>query len=417
VGEIDTFYRKDWEAIAYKAAEELPDKDKKLLLSLFKKKSEQGNSGRDLEKTGRDVITFKRKFLPDKPLSEATFEELAAIFGKIFKSSASYYTIKDYRKHLIQFYREKDGENFNPIKYEFMRCKNDKLMKAKKSKMINKKQVLNQDEVKVLVDACKDWRDKAFIMISFDVMARVGALSRLKVKDIFTKGKDIWLTFEKTKEEQDFKVGLTFSQPYLRKWIALHPDYKPEQYLFCAAIREKTDGKKGKERKKTKYGQWEYSAIQQMFIRLMKETKISKHVNAHIFRGSGSTFWKAIGGNDQTIENRGGWARGSKALRETYFVFEEEESHESAKALLTGQKPAQEIPKFVPLTCVMCNWQNEAGAEYCFNCHHRLALKDVAKEENLISQLQQEVKDNRKQTEELMRIIRVQRKINKSKKN
>jgi len=45
------------------------------------------------------------------------------------------------------------------------------------------------------------------------------------------------------------------------------------------------------------------------------------------------------------------------------------------------------VPRFTPTLCVMCNWQNEAGAEYCFNCHHQLALKEVAKDENKFTAL------------------------------
>jgi len=385
----DSFYNVDWEKKAYERAEQLAEKDKQMLLSIFKNKTQNGNSARDLEKTARDIINFKRKFLPKKPLSEATFEELKESFGALFASTSSYHTIKDYRKHLLQFFKELRGKKYNPLDYDFMRG-NDKIMKAKKSRVANSKQVLTQEEIETLINECGSLRDKAYIMASFDTMSRVGALVRVKIKDVIFKGKDIWLNLEKTKEEEAFKVGLTFSQPYVRKWLAVHPNHKPEQYLFCAKRRE--NGKTG-------YGIWRYSAISYTLKELIRKTGIKKPIHTHIFRGSGSTFWKSIGATDQTIENRGGWARGSKALRETYFVFEKEESHDSAKALLTGQKAPQEVPRFTPTLCVMCNWQNEAGAEYCFNCHHQLALKEVAKEANLITILQAELEKTRKQQE------------------
>ena len=59
-----------------------------------------------------------------------------------------------------------------------------------------------------------------------------------------------------------------------------------------------------------------------------------------------------------------------------------------AKGLITGERPKVETPIFHPNVCVVCQWSNEAGAEYCFNCHHRLEIKEIAQEENRISALE-----------------------------
>ena len=395
----DAFYRQDWAKAADKRLGELPEDDRKVVERLFRKKKEQGNDDRDLEKTARDISLFRRKFLPEKSLSKTSIAELKTVFGKLFESDASYYTICDFRKHLRQFYRELQGDQYNPLHYDFMRGANPKTMKGKKRSLRNLKQVLGQDEIEALVKACKSWRDKAYIMVSFDVMARVGTLARVKIKDVFYKGKDIWLRFDTTKEGGAFEVGLTFSRPFIAKWMAMHPDPRTEQYLFCAAFRPPSPhsgrgkGSKPTPKQKTQYGLWDYSTISKMLRKAATDSNLKTKIHSHIFRGSGATFWKQMGSPDQEIEQRGDWTPGSESLRGSYIVFEKEASHESAKARLRGEKPKQATTKLAPTTCAMCQWENEPGQEFCFNCHHQLSIKEVAKEASRVSEMQQQLAD------------------------
>ncbi|GEM_PF-6904095 len=394
----DAFYRKDWAAMADTTVERMNPKDAEVVRRIFKQKKNMGNSERDLEKTARDIYTFWVQFVKPKALADMSREELQDIFGKIFRSDKSYYTIKDYRKHLLQFYRELQGDDFNPLHYYFMRG-GDKVMKAKKSRLTNSREVLDQNEIKQLVNAATNWRDKAYVMVSFDLMVRVGSLLRLKMKDVKRQGKDIWLTFEKTKEEEAFKAGLTISEPAFSKWLALHPDPRPDQFVFCARrkVRQvKIDSEREEARgerviRPTNYGMLDYNALRDMLKTLMLKAGIKKHLHAHIFRGSGSTFWKKMGANDQIIEKRGGWAAGSKALRETYLVFQKEESHEMTKSLISGIKPEMEKPIFSPTACVKCGWTNDKDVEFCFNCNRRLSLEGTAKESNRLEQVEAEL--------------------------
>lgn len=406
----DAFYGQDWEKTAQKRLMTLPVKDRDVVERLFSKKRKNGNSERDLEKTARDISLFRRKFLPKKTLSDATLDDLQVAFGKLFKSEASYYTICDFRKHLHQFFTELHGANYNPNNYAFMRGGNQKIMQSKMDKMRNSRVALKQDEIDTLVKACKNWRDKAYIMVSYDVMARVGTLARLKIKDTKFKGKDIWLVFEKTKCGGNFEVGLTFSQPYFQKWMALHPDSKPEQYVFCASLkppRTFAERKKNKPKvRKIQYGLWNYNSIIQMLKKAASVAGISK-IHTHIFRRSGATFWKtAVGEIDQNIETRGDWVAGSSSLRDTYLVVKKDDSHKSAKARLKGEKPETDKIKFANVSCVMCGWENEAGQEYCFNCHHNLSIKEAAKDASLINTMQTQLsnlKAEQAQTTELLR--------------
>ncbi len=370
------FYGRDWKATAYRVVALLPEKDQKVVKSLLKRKIKAANSDRDLEKTVRDISNFKSKFFPNKQLYDASKEELEDAFSKLYKSNLSYFTIIDFRKHVRQFYKEMLGDNYNPIHFEFK--VNPKVMRRKKATLESGKDSLSQEEVETLVKACDNWRGKAYIMMSFDAMARVQSLLSMKIKDVEKDGKGTYWLNLKTKEGT-VKVDLTFSAPYYVKWLALHPDPNPEQYLFCT----KRNGK---------YEVWGYNACKLLLDKLKKKTGMKKRLHTHIFRRSGANFWKQLGVSDQVIEKRGDWVGGSKSLRTSYLSSNEGEAHEASQAALKGTKPKSAVSIFTPTVCVMCQWQNLPDAEYCFNCHHKLSILEIAKEANRMSEMQAELK-------------------------
>lgn len=376
------FYGRDWKAQAYRAVALLPPGDRKIVENLLARKIKAANSDRDLEKTVRDIYTFKKKFFPKKQLCEVSREELDDAFTKLYTGAAKYYTITDYRKHVRQFYKEKFGEDYNPLRFEFK--VNPKIMKRKKKELESGKASLSQQEVETLVKACNNWRDKAYIMMSFDTMARVQSLLTMKIGDVEKDGKGAYWLNLKTKEGA-VKTDLTFSAPYYAKWLALHPDARPDQYLFCT----KRNGK---------YGAWGYNAAKLLLAKLGKLTKIQK-LHTHIFRRSGANFWKQLGVSDQVIEQRGDWVGGSKALRTSYLSSNEGDAHEVSQAALKGTKPKSAVSIFTPTVCVVCQWQNLPDAEYCFNCHHRLSVKEIAKEASRVSEMQEQLKEMERKQE------------------
>lgn len=369
------FYNRDWEEQANRILPLFPEDDRAIVQRIFAKKKAQGNSGRDLEKTGRDIWTFKKKFFPGKSLSKLTKEDVAGAFSKLYNGDAAYYTITDYRKHIRQFYRELLGDDYNPLHYKF--DVNPKLMTRKKKELEHGKDSLTQGEIESLAAACDNWRDKAYIMMSFDTMARVQSILSMQVKDaIRDEHGEIWLNL-KTKEGA-IKVDLTFSAPYFSKWLSLHPDPRPDQYLFCA-------------RRKGVLQAWGYNAAKLLLLRLKEKTKIKKRLHTHIFRRSGANFWKQMGVSDQVIERRGDWTWGSKALRTSYLSSNESEAHEASSAALKGTKPKTAVSIFTPIICVVCQWQNLPDTEYCANCHHKLSVKEIAKESSRMAEMQQQL--------------------------
>ena len=152
------FYGRDWEEQANRILPLFQKDDRTIVQRIYQKKKAQGNSARDLEKTGRDIWTFKKKFFPNKSLCKLSKEDVAGAFSILYNSDAAFYTITDYRKHVRQFYHELLGDKYNPIHFKFE--VNPKLMKRKKNELEHGKDSLSQAEVETLVKACDNWRDK-----------------------------------------------------------------------------------------------------------------------------------------------------------------------------------------------------------------------------------------------------------------
>ncbi len=374
---IDPFYHTNWRANAERSVASLPIEDRVVMREMFKKKIAAGVSDRRLEKIARDISIFQRKHLR-KPLSKASLEDLEKTFGALFRSDASYYTLQDYAKHVREFLRQLQGDAFNPLRYEFMH--GGKAMSKKRAQMLNNHVVYTQEEIRRHADALAAPRDKALQMTLFDVTCRCGELARVKLAQLTRKNGDLWLKGLATKEGCN-DVGLTFSAPVVLKWLSVHPDPRPGQYLFCA---KKINGQG--------YGMWTHSAMSRALRDGWKRAGIDKPFKLHAFRSSGACFWKfVVKVEDQDVENRGNWARGSRALRESYLVVAPEQSHERAKARLAGRPVASEEVRLQVQTCPKCQWPNEPKIKFCSNCHHQLSMAANAKEKSRISLLEERV--------------------------
>ncbi len=382
----DNFYFVDWRAVTEKNISRMPLKDQAIVRPMIEDKRAKGIGDRRTEKLTRDLYSLSKIYAGGKPLFDMQKEDIKQLFSKLFNSDKSYYTIADYRNAIRQFLKTRDGEKFNPITYEDILT--SPVMGKKKNQMRAGKEVLDQNEIDALMKQLTDIRAQAFVMMAFDACARGGDISKLDVRNVERKGPEVWINFTDTKTGAN-RTGLTFSAPYVLKLIALHPRSEPDMPLFW----QKHNGQ---------IIRWGYSSIRMMLHRAAIKAGIKKKFGLHIFRASGATTWKKMGATDQDIERRGGWAPGSSALREGYYRFGVEDSHQRIQQIMTGQKPEKQEIKFKTVICSVCGASNQADLEYCNICHHSLSLQSQMKEETRIAKLERINAEMQKQMDKLM---------------
>lgn len=82
--------------------------------------------------------------------------------------------------------------------------------------------LLTEDEIKRMVEACRETRDKAFIGLLRDSGGRIGEIRALRVGDIDFDATGAWANIPRGKTGQRRVRVVTFAA-YLREWLKAHP--------------------------------------------------------------------------------------------------------------------------------------------------------------------------------------------------
>jgi hypothetical protein len=219
-------------------------------------------------------------------------------------------------------------------------------------------------EVKPMIEACRNSRDKALIAVAFDAGLRGGELEKLAVGQV--SDGDHGLRLQVDGKTGQRTVPLIPSTPYLQRWLADHPGSgNPEDPLWC----------KLSEPEKISY---------RMFLKAFKEAGrragVEKTVTPTNFRKSNATWLARQRANAATIEELQGRSRGSKAVARYVAAFGPD-SAERAKAKLHGLE-VQETDgpeQIAPVTCPRCERDTPSDEDFCVFCRQALNLDAVTK--------------------------------------
>ncbi|MDE1798570.1 MAG: hypothetical protein KGH63_04145, partial [Candidatus Micrarchaeota archaeon] len=178
----DNFYFTDWKATTEKNMGRMHSKDQTIVRPMIEDKRAKGIGDRRTEKLTRDILSLSKIYAGGKPLADMQKEDIKQLFSKLFNSDKSYYTIADYRNAMRQFLKARDGDDFNPVKFEDILT--SPVMAKKKNQMRAGKEVLDPDEVERLMSQLTDVRAQAFVMAAYDCCARGGDISKLDVRNV-----------------------------------------------------------------------------------------------------------------------------------------------------------------------------------------------------------------------------------------
>lgn len=176
--------------------------------------------------------------------------------------------------------------------------------------------ILTQDELNRMLDACRHPRDKALISVLADSGMRIGALATCRIKNIEFNQYGAIIYISKTSQSKKTTaakgIPLTWSTGYLNQWLNVHPlKDDPDAPMWV-----------GKHHGIQAIG---YSAIHALFKRIGERAGIEKPVNPHSFRHFAITNWILDGLNEQEVKHRAGWAKGSSQMLEIYANFTDQD--------------------------------------------------------------------------------------------
>lgn len=325
--------------------------DEEIIRSYLAEKEQAVSPGRFL-KTGYILIQWRR-FLP--------FEYSALTYPHILKGLARLKTGKSARgepfkqntlhdyirilKTFLPWLIEERGVNIPEKKIKEIK------VPAIDSETTHPEDILSEEEVLRLLEACLSDRDRALLATLYESACRVGELARLTWRDVAfdEHGVRLYITDKKTGKRRYSR--LVMAAPYLAilKGNGKHKDSDP---VFTSGSGQPV----------------EYQQIAALLRRLQKRTGMEKHLHLHLFRKSRITEMVTQGYQESAIK-ASCWGNLGTSQFKTYVKLSEKAIDEEFLRR-QGKIPDKEerAALLTVRVCPNCHTENPPTAIWCIKC-------------------------------------------------
>ncbi|MBP2133967.1 integrase/ribosomal protein L40E [Methanomicrobium sp. W14] len=226
--------------------------------------------------------------------------------------------------------------------------------------------ILTPAEVKKMIEACSNNRDRAMISMLYEGAFRAGEIGNLKWGDV--EFRDTGLVVN-----TDFKTGkprripLANTTPYLANLKDDYP-YKitPDMPVFLTYVNN--DPHHGNDESRPAHKYMTYAGIRKQLKIIAEKAGIEKNVTPHIFRHSRITHLVKAGYPESYIK-RVCWGSLTTDQLETYLHLDDTYIDETFYQF-EGIKPKEEFEKTTleAIQCPRCASINSNSAKFCRKC-------------------------------------------------
>jgi site-specific recombinase XerD len=226
-------------------------------------------------------------------------------------------------------------------------------------------ELLTEDDVERLLNACKNPRDKALISLLWDAGARIGEILNLKVKDIVMSADSPCYVMLDGKTGRR-RTPLSVSVPFLARYInEMRRDVGAEAPLFIT-INHNTPTANA----------LDYTNVKMLFEDLKERSRLSKRLHSHLFRYSRCSFLASKGMPNEAMKLFFGWS--NLKMLDHYSKLSGKQVDEAFYTTLGMKENVEpEKPKLAIKQCWKCHTNNETMARYCANCGNPLDKSPV----------------------------------------
>lgn len=237
-----------------------------------------------------------------------------------------------------------------------------KLQNHKKRKL--PEDILTPYEIKALMDAADNSRDRALVSVIYDSGCRLGEILSIKQKDVTMDQYGARIVVHG--KTGDRPVRLILSTPDLIRLLNEHPDKGADKPLF---FNDKNMGKPLGHRR-----------VQVIVDSLGRKAKLNKHVYPHLLRHSRATHL-ATDFTESELKVLFGWTRDSR-MPGIYVSLSggEVEKKMLAKAgLIDKEEARKEDDVLKPRVCPRCKENNPSTSRFCYKCGMALDMVTAMK--------------------------------------
>jgi integrase len=219
-----------------------------------------------------------------------------------------------------------------------------------------------EENVKPMIDSCRNPRDKALIAVAFDSGARSGELQDPEVGDVSDHEHGLQIHLDGRMGQRS--VTLIPSVPYLNRWLSEHPGSDDASAPLWSKLSSPEE--------------ISYRLFNNIFKDAADRVGVTKPVTPTNFRKSNATYLAKQGVNQAYIEDRQGRKRGSEAT--AFYIAKFGGEADDRYAEIHGlEVETEEAETHAPLECPRCNKQTPADEDFCVWCHQAMDPNAVEK--------------------------------------
>jgi len=212
--------------------------------------------------------------------------------------------------------------------------------------------ILTQDEIEKLIEACRNNRDRAIVATFYESGARRGELLEIQLKHVTFDENGAILNIQKGKTGSR-RIRLILASSYLRQWIETHPlKNDPTSYLFCS--------------NNSPFNVITYVGLANQLHDIAERAGIRKErVYPHAFRHARATHL-AEQLPEQLLKEYLGWTKSSTMA--SVYVHLSGRDIDNAILKLHGIEINEAPKKLTVNKCPRCREINPENAGFCYKC-------------------------------------------------
>jgi integrase/recombinase XerD len=292
-----------------------------------------------------------------KPLSQHGRVDVETLVGRINTKDYTGHTKHDYKiviKRYIQWLKGcEDGEYPPEVKW---------IKTAFSKKRLLPEALLTADELRKLVDATENPRDRALLLTDYESGCRIGEILNLRIRNVnLDQYGAILIVDGKTGPR---RVRVIVAGSALTQWLSIHPFRNDKNSPLWVGV-----GTAGR------YEPLKYHGARAMFRRLAEKTGIGKRVYSHLLRHTRATELANILTDAQMKEHLG-WVQGSDMP--AVYVHLSGRNVDAPLLRANGISIDENEAPIMMLSsevCPRCKQRTLSSAQFCLNCGTNLVMK------------------------------------------
>ncbi len=241
---------------------------------------------------------------------------------------------------------------------------------------VTPEQLLTEEEVKSIIEACDNIRDKALISVLYEGALRISEVASLRFQDVkFTDWNVTITTAEKTGQPR--YIPLVSSRAYLAQYMNEYPSkpIAPDKFVFLTLTKQKVS----KDSDVREFLPLQYQGLVKHIRSIAKRAGITKHIKPHIFRHSRITHMLQSGMHESHIKLIAWGSVNTEMLRTYLHLTNSDLENEVAKlnGISIDSKTQEKKQSMKPVQCRNCATINPSTARYCVSCGKPLHKEEI----------------------------------------